>query len=72
MLQRPAKGGWWKVERKLKIENGKLKIVFFHYAKNRDEKMRNRGQVLDNGAVANCHIKNQPTATSEFVEDIDF
>jgi len=27
--------------------------------------MRNRGQVLDNGAVANCHIKNQPTATSK-------
>lgn len=34
--------------------------------------MRNRGQVLYDGGIADCHIKKWLTATSKFVGEIDF
>lgn len=34
--------------------------------------MRNRGQVLYDGGIADCHIKNRPTATSKLDEDTEF
>ncbi|MBQ6070970.1 MAG: hypothetical protein IJK85_04385 [Bacteroidales bacterium] len=40
--------------------------------KSRNEKIRNRGWVIDNEDVANCHIKNRPTAISKFIEDTRF
>ena len=59
----------------LKIENWELKaekVHPFHYEKSRNEKMRNRGQVLYDGGIADCHIKNRPTATSKLDEDTEF
>lgn len=34
--------------------------------------MRNRGQVLYDGGIADYHIKNRPTATSKLDEDTEF